>query len=85
MFVVIIKKRAQKQLRKISRTDHQKIIRALRDLEVNPYTGKKLEGEQLGRWSVRVWPYRIIYSIKNSILTVEVLAIGHRKDVYKFV
>ncbi|MDR1022768.1 MAG: type II toxin-antitoxin system RelE/ParE family toxin [Prevotellaceae bacterium] len=30
----------------------------------------------------RVGNYRIIYSVEDAILMVEVIKIGHRKDVY---
>ncbi|MDQ3682453.1 MAG: type II toxin-antitoxin system RelE/ParE family toxin [Bacteroidota bacterium] len=32
---------------------------------------------------VRIGDYRIIYNIKDDILTVYVLIIGHRRNVYE--
>ena len=83
MYIVILKKRAAKQHAKLSKDDQERVVAALDELRENPFTGKKLDGEQAGLWSVRVWPYRIIYMIDKNIVTVTVVAIGQRKDVYR--
>ena len=43
---------------------------------------KPLRKDLLGLWRFRVMDYRIIAKIDNSVLTVLVLRVGHRKDVY---
>ncbi|MCK5017652.1 MAG: type II toxin-antitoxin system RelE/ParE family toxin [Candidatus Peribacteraceae bacterium] len=45
--------------------------------------GKKLKGSLDGLWVIRVVPFRIVYSINKKIVTVSVVSIGNRKDVYK--
>ena len=34
-------------------------------------------------WRIRVGVYRVLYTIEDGILTIKVLEIGHRKDIYK--
>jgi mRNA-degrading endonuclease RelE of RelBE toxin-antitoxin system len=55
----------------------------LQGLRENPFAGKKLQGELFGLYCLRVWPYRIIYTIEKRVITVTVVAIGQRKDVYR--
>ena len=50
--------------------------------DCRPAGYKKLKG--LEAYRIRVGNYRIIYEIKDNILTIEVVAIGHRKDIYNF-
>jgi mRNA interferase RelE/StbE len=82
MYQVVIEKQAQKQLAKIPPTDYTKVAAALKELAVNPrpHGYKKLKGRP--GYRVRVGDYRIIYSIQDNILTVFILAIGNRKDIY---
>ncbi|MCB9807683.1 type II toxin-antitoxin system RelE/ParE family toxin [Candidatus Peribacteria bacterium] len=80
---VLLSKRAEKSLFKLSLKDQKRMAEGLLALQNNPFAGKKLEGEHKGLWSLRVWPYRIIYTIEKKIVTVTVVAIGDRKDVYK--
>lgn len=82
MYQVVIEKQAQKQLSKISPPDYNKIVAALKELASNPrpYGYKKLKGRP--GYRVRVGDYRIIYLIEDNILTVFVLTIGNRKDIY---
>jgi mRNA interferase RelE/StbE len=49
----------------------------------NPYppAARKLSNRLAYR--VRVGDYRIIYSVQESTITIVVVAIGHRKDVYR--
>jgi mRNA interferase RelE/StbE len=45
--------------------------------------GKPLMLEHEGRFSARRGPYRIIYELDDSERVVRVIAIGHRRDVYR--
>lgn len=82
MYNVVIERKAQKQLKKIPQKFQDKIIPALRYLAHDPFAGKKLHGDRKNEYALRVWPYRIIYTIDKKIVTVFVLAIGHRQGVY---
>jgi mRNA interferase RelE/StbE len=42
----------------------------------------KLKGGE-DKYRVRVARYRILYTIRDEILTVTVVAVGHRRDVYR--
>jgi len=46
-----------------------------------PLQAKKLAG--LDRYRVRQGDYRILYSIDDQALLVVVVAVGHRKDIYR--
>lgn len=83
VYKVRVSKRAEKSLLKLSGKNQNRMTEALLSLTKDPFVGKKLQGEQKGLWSIRVWPYRIIYTIEKKIITVTVVAIGDRKDVYK--
>ncbi len=83
MYVVVLKRKAEKQYKMLALKDRKRVLSALQHLRENPWTGKKLEGDLLGKWSLRVWPYRIIYVVEKEKITVTVLAIGHRQGVYK--
>ena len=84
MYSVIVGNSAEKMLDKIPSDYYQLVVKHLLDLEQNPrpHGCKKLTGTE-NTYRVRVGVYRIIYTIKDEILTVEVIKIGHRCNVYK--
>ena len=41
-----------------------------------------MQGLSAGRWRLRVGDYRLISRIHAAIIKVEVIAIGHRREVY---
>ena len=82
-YKVIVLKRAEKERRKLPPKDQERVLQALVSLETDPFRGKQLHGDYEGAWAIRVWPYRIIYTIDQKIVTVTVLKIGHRQGVYK--
>ena len=70
-----------KQFKKIPIVEQKKIIRKLEILASEPYSGKPLQGDYEGFYSLKAWPYRIIYIIeKKGIL---VYSIKHRQSSYK--
>lgn len=56
---------------------------AIRELKINPYMGKPLRGYLLGKWSLRVGDYRIIYVLNENEKTVILYNVGHRKAAYR--
>ena len=86
MYKVILQAQADKTYRWLFQHDrplHERIRRSLKALESNPHVGKPLAGSWKGCHSLRVGVYRIIYQIEKSILTVYVLDIGHRREIYR--
>jgi mRNA interferase RelE/StbE len=80
---VTLRKQAVKALEKINEPYYSNIREAIYGLAVNPRPQgcKKLRGR--AGYRIRVAGYRIIYDIFDDILTVDVIALGHRKDIYK--
>lgn len=83
MYEVLLKQSARKELERLPRPDQQKVIAVLESLESQPLRGKKLKGKFSGAYSIRAWPYRIIYELRQQKLLVLVISISHRKDAYK--
>lgn len=83
MYEVIFTGKTEKRLNKIPVAWRKRILLYLDKLTNDPFIGKKLEGRYKGDYSIRVWPYRIIYSIKRKQLIVEVIEIEHREGAYK--
>jgi mRNA interferase RelE/StbE len=48
---------------------------------LDPKGCKKLKGRDAYR--IRIANYRAIYEVNDEILLVDVINVGHRKDVYK--
>ncbi|MBI3671586.1 type II toxin-antitoxin system RelE/ParE family toxin [Candidatus Azambacteria bacterium] len=80
---VVLTPKAEKELKKIPQEHYKNIISSLVSLSDDPYGGKKLKGDYKKCYSLRVWPYRIIYQIYKSKLIIIVISIGHRQKVYK--
>ena len=75
---------AAKELRKLPRQMIPKIVAAVDNLTSNPYPQgvRKLVGTE-NSYRIRVGDYRILYNIIENRLIVEIIRVGHRKDVYK--
>lgn len=74
---------AEKQLLKLKRSEAKKVDKKLRLFSVAPMSGKKLEGKLKNRYSLRAWPYRIIYLVNKKQQRVEIEVIEHRQSAYK--
>lgn len=83
IYEIQVQKSAQKQLDKIPSAYRLRIQKAIDSLALFPLQGKKLEGELKGQYSIRVWPYRIIYQIYKKQLIISIIDVGHRQGVYR--
>jgi len=84
-YTVSIKRQALKQMRRLPtriRQQAERIIDSL-ELEPTPPGSKKMPGLE-STWRIRfVESYRLIYELRRTELTVLVLRVGSRGDIYK--
>lgn len=76
---------ANKSLNKLPKKEQKKIEEKIELLSVNqrPDGHKKLKASgNPSLYRIRSGDYRIIYVIKQEVLVVLVVEIGHRKDIY---
>jgi mRNA interferase RelE/StbE len=82
-YTVVLTKKSKKQLDKLDDLVAESIFVAIELLAENPrpFGYKKLKGREAYR--IRVGNYRIIYEIFDEELLIDVITIGHRKDIYE--
>jgi mRNA interferase RelE/StbE len=75
---------AGRQLRKLDPQARRRVQAAIELLSIDPRppAATQLVGGG-GEWRVRTGDYRIVYEINDGELLVMVLAVGHRRDVYR--
>lgn len=78
---------AIKDAEKLDKTIRQRIVGYLEErvaTDQNPRRiGKALISDQTDLWRYRVGNYRIVCKIEDKLITVLVLAVGHRSQIYK--
>lgn len=74
--------RVVKDFKRLDAAVQRFVQNALTKIAANPETGKPLQPPFQGLYSLRAGSYRIIYEIHNEVVTVVVISIGHRREVY---
>ena len=80
-----IKPSAMEEIEAIStKRDRQRVVRRVAALatEPRPHGCEKLTGPA-SAYRVRQGPYRIIYAVDDAARNVDVLKVGHRREVYR--
>lgn len=80
---VVIAEEAEKQYKRLPKPEKTKIKKKLAVLESDAYAGKKLTGNLAGLRSLRAWPYRILYTVKEDKQELVVNSILHRQGAYE--
>jgi mRNA interferase RelE/StbE len=82
-YKIYFRESVEKDFAVIPKSDLKKILRRIRTLaeDPRPLGCEKLTGQE--RYRLRQGRYRILYSIQDKDLTVWVVKVGHRKDIYR--
>lgn len=84
---VLFSSKAKKELKKMEQKDALLLVAWIKKNLIetsNPRRqGKALSGELSDYWCYRVGSYRLIAEIFDDALTIHLINIGNRKDIYK--
>ncbi|MBT3422400.1 MAG: type II toxin-antitoxin system RelE/ParE family toxin [Bacteroidetes bacterium] len=83
-YSIFIKVKAKKELLKLNQKDRNRIIVLIDSLKNNPRPTSclKLQGDN-SVYRLRSGVFRILYLIEDDKLIIEVIKIGHRKQIYR--
>lgn len=87
-WLIKIQDAAEKDIAKLDKVAAKRIVRFLRErvmlLDDPRSIGEALKGSRLGEyWKYRVGDYRIICRIEDSQITVYVVRVGNRREIYR--
>jgi mRNA interferase RelE/StbE len=84
VYRIFLERAAERELRRLSREIHNRIIRAIQGLVADPRPPgcRKLTGTQ-NDWRIRVGDYRVVYEIDDKAQVVRVNRVRHRREVYR--
>ena len=80
---IVFKQSVARDLRSIPKKDVQRILRRIDGLadDPRPAGAEKLSGDE--KYRIRQGSYRILYAIEDDVVTVTIVKVGHRRDVYR--
>jgi mRNA interferase RelE/StbE len=79
---------ANKQIDKLDPVVARRILQFLKSramtAEDPSSLATRLKGpENIGKWRYRIGDYRVVVSFDNAIITIYVIEIGHRREIYR--
>ncbi|NCO96840.1 MAG: type II toxin-antitoxin system RelE/ParE family toxin [Candidatus Aenigmarchaeota archaeon CG_4_10_14_0_8_um_filter_37_24] len=81
-FNVIWSPKSDKQMMRLDKTIRKRIYEKVESIRNNPYNfTKRLFGMEL--YSLRAGDYRVIMNIRRNVMTIFIVKVGHRKEVYE--
>jgi mRNA interferase RelE/StbE len=82
-YKVYFKKSVEKDFSTVPKKDLVKILRRIEALanDPRPPGHEKLTGQE--RYRIRQGRYRILYSTQEKQLTIWIVKVGHRRDIYR--
>jgi mRNA interferase RelE/StbE len=83
-YKIVWKQSARKELRKLPKEAIARIVGLVETLSENPSPSgaRKLAGTE-NTYRVRAGDYRVVYNVVQGVLVVEVIRVGHRKEIYR--
>jgi len=91
-YKITIKKSAAKELADIPKKDLPKIVKRIQTLAQNPPPRLLVEDKSGGgpqklsrkeEYRVRQVNYRIVYSLEDKDSLIDIVKIGHRREIYR--
>ncbi len=85
-FNIVVDPPVFKELKKIKMgVPHvfSRLFKSIDALANNPFAGKSLQGNKKGCYSLREGDYRVIYEVHLDDKVVHIIAVGHRKEIYR--
>lgn len=83
IYAIRYSREAGRSLKKLNPTLAKRLVTKIEALATNPRPTGSKKLVQRGDWRLRVGDYRVLYEIKDTEVTVLVVRVAHRREVYR--
>ena len=83
MYTIVFRSSAVKELRKLPAVARKQVVSAINLLESDPRPRGVKKMAAVEAWRIRVGEHRVIYSISDQQLVIEIIKVGNRREVYR--
>ena len=83
MYKIELRRRAQRALDKLPKTDFQAVVEAIKGLAQTPRPRGVEKVKSTGLWRIRQGDYRIVYASDDSRQIIIIVRVGHRREIYR--
>ncbi|OIO46082.1 hypothetical protein COU05_00515 [bacterium (Candidatus Gribaldobacteria) CG10_big_fil_rev_8_21_14_0_10_37_21] len=80
-FTIRFSNKAYHSFKRILQEWQHRVEEAISSLAQSPFYGKKMWGKFQAKRHLRVWPYRIIYEVKEKENLIYILNIAQRRSI----
>lgn len=81
-YILSFSRQAIKELEKINEPFYSNIKQAIINLSENPRPVGYIKLKGRDGYRIRIGNYRVIYEIFDDQLLIDIISVGHRKDIY---
>ena len=83
MYQIELRRKAQRALDKLPKTDFEAVVEVIKGLAQTPRPRGVEKIKSAGLWRIRQGDYRIVYAVDDKQQLVTVVRIGHRREIYR--
>ena len=84
MHEVYTERAAERDLRRLPPGDFERIIAVIRALAADPRPpGSRKMVSSKSDWRIRIGTWRVIYEVDDEAEVVQIMRVGHRREVYR--
>jgi len=83
MYKIELRRRVQRSLDKLPKSDLKTIIDAIKNLAQIPRPRGIEKVQSTGLWRIRQGDYRIVYAIDDKEQVITIVRVGHRREIYR--
>ena len=83
MYKIELRRRAQRALDRLPKTDFPAVVEAIKELAQTPRPRGVENVKSTGLWRIRQGDYRIIYGVDDNQQLVTIVRVGHRREIYR--
>ncbi len=83
MYRIELRRRAQRVLDRLPKTDFQAVIGAIKELTQTPRPRGVEKVKSTGLWRIRQGDYRIIYAVDDNRQIIIIVRVGHHREIYR--
>ena len=83
LYVVVIRSSAAKELRKLPAPIREQVSELIDSVAGDPRPHGVKKMAKMDAWRIEIGDYRVVYSIANKQLVIEIIKAGNRREVYR--